>query len=420
VAFCLIIFFGCSDDDNGVTPPPPKDTTAPAAITDLACIDITDQSVTLTWTATGDDGNSGTASTYSIRYAPTLIDSAGFATATQAAGAPAPKTAGSTETFEVTGLNSMTTYYFAIKAGDEAANWSAVSNSPDTTTDLPVLLQITTDPANDSWPAWSPDGSMIAFSSFRTGHQEIWVIPSTGGAATQITSFSSGANSFHNQSPTWSPAGDKIAFHSDSLSPGPPSKYDIWIVDYPPSGPPYRITTDDAHDEKFPEWSHDGTRIAFSSDANATFEEIFYVTLADSVVTQLTFDGFSNSAPTWSPDDLWIAFYTFRNSRHSIYKFPVSNPSAVEKVTTSTATERYPSWSPDGKYIAFYDDLSAPARNRYDVAIVDVLTKVRTLVSNANDDVHDQFPCWSPDSRRVAYAHLPLTAGGDIYSKKVQ
>ena len=118
VTICMLVFVGCSDDDDDtVTPPPPPvvDTTPPAGITDLACTDRAPNSVTLTWTATGDDTTSGTAASYDVRYALTAIDSAGFLTAFQATGEPAPKLAGQSETFDVTGLTSNTHYYFGTR-----------------------------------------------------------------------------------------------------------------------------------------------------------------------------------------------------------------------------------------------------------------------------------------------------------------
>lgn len=91
-------------------------------------------SVTLTWTAPGDDGNVGTAAVYDVRYSTSLITNANFNAAQQATGEPVPKAAGSTETFTVTGLQPNTAYYFAIKTADEAANWSGLSNVVNKTT----------------------------------------------------------------------------------------------------------------------------------------------------------------------------------------------------------------------------------------------------------------------------------------------
>ena len=85
-------------------------------------------SVTLNWTATGDDGLSGVATVYDIRYSLSPITDANWASATKVTGLPAPRVSGSAETFTVTGLVDNTVYYFALKVGDEATNWSALSN----------------------------------------------------------------------------------------------------------------------------------------------------------------------------------------------------------------------------------------------------------------------------------------------------
>jgi chitodextrinase len=91
-------------------------------------------SITLNWTAPGDDGSVGTATQYDIRYSTSTITDANWASATQATGEPAPKAAGAAETFAVTGLAASTKYYFVIKTADEASNWSALSNISSATT----------------------------------------------------------------------------------------------------------------------------------------------------------------------------------------------------------------------------------------------------------------------------------------------
>ena len=104
------------------------DTTKPAAITTLSAPRATASSVTLNWTAPGDDGNSGTASQYDVRYSTSIINGSNWGSTSQASGEPTPQSAGSSETFTVTGLNANTTYYFAVKTADEIPNWSGLSN----------------------------------------------------------------------------------------------------------------------------------------------------------------------------------------------------------------------------------------------------------------------------------------------------
>ena len=85
-------------------------------------------SATLLWTAPGDDGMTGRAQEYSLRYSTTSIVEATFANATPVTGLAPPAAAGATETATVGGLQPNTVYYFAIKARDEAGNWSPISN----------------------------------------------------------------------------------------------------------------------------------------------------------------------------------------------------------------------------------------------------------------------------------------------------
>lgn len=85
-------------------------------------------SVTLAWTAPGDDANIGTATLYDVRMSTAPIDLNSWNSATQVAGAPAPRVAGSKQSFTVHSLTYGTTYYFAIRTQDDAGNWSGLSN----------------------------------------------------------------------------------------------------------------------------------------------------------------------------------------------------------------------------------------------------------------------------------------------------
>lgn len=122
------------------------DTTPPAAITNLATTAPTDNSITLTWTATGDDGSSGAASSYEVKYlALGAITEGNWASATTFSQSWTPLSSGGAESHVITGLVSNIQYWFAIKVKDEVPNISPISNSPSgtTTTSLPPQPEIT-------------------------------------------------------------------------------------------------------------------------------------------------------------------------------------------------------------------------------------------------------------------------------------
>ncbi|GAF91383.1 unnamed protein product, partial [marine sediment metagenome] len=110
------------------------DTIPPSAVTDLATSNPTVNSITLSWTAPGNDWNTGTASEYDIRYSTSPITETSWDEANQCEGEPTPQLAGSNESFTVTGLPTDTTYYFALKTADEVPNWSGLSNVASGTT----------------------------------------------------------------------------------------------------------------------------------------------------------------------------------------------------------------------------------------------------------------------------------------------
>lgn len=138
------------------------DATRPAAIA-LNVSSVNDTSATLSWNATGDDSLTGTANSYDIRYSASPITAANWTTAAQVTGEPTPLVAGSLQTYVVRGLSRQSTYYFAIKASDEANNVSAMSNAPSaTTTDTMSPRAITDLVASFIWFGWHTGTSRLA------------------------------------------------------------------------------------------------------------------------------------------------------------------------------------------------------------------------------------------------------------------
>lgn len=154
------------------------DTTAPAAVSNLALSSPSNSAMTVSWTAPGDDGSTGTATSYDLRYSTSAITDGNFSSATAVTGEPAPSVAGSSESMSVTGLSPSTTYFFAIKTSDEVPNTSAISNVPSLAT---TAMADTTAPAAISdLAASSPSNSAITLS---------WTSPGDDGSSGTATSY---------------------------------------------------------------------------------------------------------------------------------------------------------------------------------------------------------------------------------------
>ncbi|MDX2022673.1 MAG: discoidin domain-containing protein [Deltaproteobacteria bacterium] len=169
---------------------------APAAIANLAVVARTNSSVTLSFTAPGDDGSVGTASSYALRFSSQPITDLLFNTATTAA-APAPAVAGSQQTVTISGLQSTTTYYVAIKATDERGNVSALSNvlaastvdeiPPATITNLVATTGSGTGTVVLTFTAPGDDGPQGRATSYEIRRSEAPVNAANFGSATLVS-----------------------------------------------------------------------------------------------------------------------------------------------------------------------------------------------------------------------------------------
>ena len=158
----------------------------------------------------------------------------------------------------------------------------------------------------NSAPAWSPDGSQIAFTSNVNGNAEIYVASADGKNARQLT-FHRGIDT----SPAWNPASGQIAFTSDRS--GVPM---IYIMNG--DGTNERRLTFVGEYNESASWSPNGSKLAYVSRSGNIFD--IYVNEMDTgVVKRLTQSERSNENPYWSPDSRHIAFASNRTGKFQIW-----------------------------------------------------------------------------------------------------
>lgn len=179
------------------------DNSPPAAVTNLAASEATDASMKLTWTAPGDDGASGTASIYDIRYSTANITDANWSSATQVTGEPTPQVAGTSQSMTVSGLTLATLYYFAMKTSDEQPNESGLSNvvSGTTVARSTVRVRVT----DFTYPGTVSDLSSKVVSA--TSVELTWTAPGDDGFSGTSTAYDirySSEKDFVLQEGTWS------------------------------------------------------------------------------------------------------------------------------------------------------------------------------------------------------------------------
>ena len=139
----LVYFALKSSDEAGNTSSLSNDASitttvvAPSAVSDLAVDYSTSSTAKLTWTATGDNYMSGTATRFDVRMSTSTITAENFASATEVSGEPTPEVSGTEQSVIITSLSNSTTYYFAMKVEDETAASSDLSNVVSATTDAP-------------------------------------------------------------------------------------------------------------------------------------------------------------------------------------------------------------------------------------------------------------------------------------------
>jgi TolB protein len=186
----------------------------------------------------------------------------------------------------------------------------------------------------------SPDAKWVVFDSNRSGNQEIYKMPLSGGELVRLTTHPA-----MDCCPTWSPDGREVAFHS--LRAG---NRDIFVVSADGGDEPVPITSDPAH-ERFPHWSPDGREIVFQSGRSGG-SQIYVLSRERSEVAgesprQVTFDDGGRGFARWSPKGDAIAFGAFIS--RGVFLVPASGGSPRELALFGEA----PLWSLDGETVFF-------------------------------------------------------------------
>ncbi len=213
---------------------------------------------------------------------------------------------------------------------------------------------ITKDKTTDLSPAWSPDSSEIAYTTFtREGYPEISTVGSSGGIPRRVTD-----NRSINVSPAWTPNGTLTvasAFQGDT---------DIYLMNR--NGGVIKKLTDSYGIDVNPSWSPDGSAFVFASERAGRLH-LFKSDASGSGVERLTFVGTQNDNPSWSPKGDKIAFQSLSGGWNIFIMN--ADGSMIQKL--SSAGCESPSWAPNGRFIAascggqitiFRDDGSAETR----------------------------------------------------------
>jgi WD40-like Beta Propeller Repeat len=195
-----------------------------------------------------------------------------------------------------------------------------------------------------STPAWSPDGQAVAFVSNRDGNPEIYAMNADGSGQTRLTDpsrLASGARAASNDSPDWSPDGQRIAFASNR------SALEAWrLYSMRADGSDVQPLTDNPvpwHNERRPAWSRDGTKVAYVSgpgrDIPVTNSEIYVVDADGANERRLTRTDEADTTPSWAPDGRLAIARELGRLRPEIYIVPAAGGQA-RKLTGGTMTFR--------------------------------------------------------------------------------
>jgi len=238
-------------------------------------------------------------------------------------------------------------------------------------------------------------GSKLVFTADRLGRDlpdQLYVSNADGTNEQQLTFTETGANLF----PEWSPNGTQIAFMSDRSG-----VYQVYVMNA--DGTEIQQVTTDGGSR--PYWSPDGHQIAFTAPGVGGADDLFVINVDGTGLVNLTNTAASEGNAAWSPDGRRIAFNSNRDGNAEIYVVNADGSDPV-RLTVAPAADLAPDWSPDGRKITF--ESSRDGNREIYVMNADGTDQVRLTF----DARIDAFPSWSRDGKWIAFHRQVVTIPG--------
>lgn len=224
----------------------------------------------------------------------------------------------------------------------------------------------------------SPDGQWIAYTS----NGDIWVIRPDGSDEQRLTTHPA-----QDQSPAWSPDGTQIAFHSDRSA--KEFRFDIFVMDTDGSNVT-QITTDPAI-EGSPSWAPDGSALTYwhwGGDISDPFQ-VYVVTLDGQPPVNISNSSATEEPLAWSPDGQTIAVRSDRDWPNPIMGLYLMNPDGSDaQLIPLPFLPGDATWKPDGSRMVVEGHVSG-------VDLWSMSPDGTDLVNLTNQRGFDRFPAWS-------------------------
>jgi TolB protein len=224
-------------------------------------------------------------------------------------------------------------------------------------------------------PAWSPDGSHLAYVSFEAGHAAIYMQSLYINQRVLLANFR-GSNS----APTWSPDGKQLAIVLTREG-----SSQIYLIRPDGSGI-HRITFSGTIDTE-PNFSPDGQSLLFTSDRGGS-AQIYRMPVEGGAAQRMTFGEGNNYSPRYSPDGKGFVYTHFNNGK--FYIAAQDFQSGQVEILSAGGWEKKPSYAPNGKLILF----ASEARGRGILATVSSDGRVQQHMFTQSGDARE--PVWGP------------------------